>query len=185
VTAIRPRPGSGVHTDLLCTDALPARGACIPRGTSNNTARNQEALKAPNTGQPWAPKACRGHPRKRQRFAAQPPRFTAVGLQRRVARACPTRLRWLGQADDLLRAKTLQRPWLFGRRNLQRNQSHLAVEDRNTALRRHRIRSPNHAVLVRRPRKTDLADTRKDGRHRSRFGMHRLQCRSRHTVVRT
>jgi hypothetical protein len=106
-------------------------------------------------------------------------------LQRIIGRACPTRLRWLGQADDLLRAKTLQRPWLFGRRSLQRNQSHLAVEDRNTALRRHRIRSPNHAVLVRRPTKTDLADTRKDGRHRSRFGMHRLQCRSRHTVVRT
>ena len=70
-------------------------------------------------------------------------------LQRRVGRARPARLRWLAQADDLLRAKTLQRPWLFGRRSLQRNQSHLAVEDRNTALRRHRIRSPNHAVLVR------------------------------------
>lgn len=51
-----------------------------------------------------------------------------------------TRLRWLRQADGLLRARTLRRPWLSGRRSLQRNQSYLVLEDRNTALRRHRIR---------------------------------------------
>jgi hypothetical protein len=29
VTAIRPRPGKGIHTDLLCTERTAHPGACI------------------------------------------------------------------------------------------------------------------------------------------------------------